>query len=351
MPEPQDIFVRMMQPPDPQPTPADQQRPSLLRRKLSTSAILLGTLFCVLATALGVSATGGYIAGQKQRNVDATQTTIVDIDVQYALGVSDFESGNYNLAAERFRWVLDRRPDYPGAADQLAAAEQQIANGQATNAPTLPPSTSEDPAELFTEASGYMEGQEWANAISRLEQVQDIDPTYREVDVKEMLYTAYSTLGLTYIRGDRIEEGLYLLDLAEQIHPLDDLTGGERYLATLYSTGQTYWGLDWNVVIRNFEAITPLAPNYRDVSARLLEAYVRFGDQLKASGAACDAVTQYESALALQPDDAVEAKRQAAEQACANPSSLSTATPLGGTQSTPGSEGVLNTATPLYNIP
>jgi tetratricopeptide (TPR) repeat protein len=306
---------------------------------------------------LGVSATGGYIAGQKQRDVGATQTTVVEIDQQFALGVSDLDAGRYNLAAERFRWVLQRRSDYPGAADRLAAAEQQLISGQATSVPTLPPSTSDDPTELFAEASGYFEREEWANAISRLEQVQTIDPTYRDVDVKEMLYKAYSTLGLGYIRGDRIEEGLFLLDLAEQIRPLDDLTGGERYLASLYSTGQTYWGLDWNVVIRNFEAILPIAPTYRDVSARLREAYVRFGDQLVARNAACDAVTQYENALALAQDDAVEAKRDAAAQACTNPSPLATATPLGSTNSTPGSNATqdgsepLNTATPLYNIP
>ena len=76
------------------------------------------------------------------------------------------------------------------------------------------------------------------------------------------------------MQGDRIEEGLYLLEQAEKIRPLSDSTAGERNLARLYTTGQIYWGLDWNVVIQNFVVIYEIAPNYRDVQPRLRESVV-----------------------------------------------------------------------------
>jgi tetratricopeptide (TPR) repeat protein len=325
---------------------------SRIRHYVSSGILVVGILGCVMISALVVAASGGYVAGQKQRNVSATQTTTVDIDVQYQLGISDLAEGNFQLAAERFRWVLDRRPDYPGAAELLAEAQSGVAAGSATNGtavPTLIPSTSDDPEQLFNEGQAFYNSQDWSNAINRLEEVRGIDPTFRAIEVQEMLYTAYSTLGLAYIRGERIEEGLFLLEQAEQIRPLDDLTAGERYLARLYSTGHLYWGLNWRVVIDNFVAIYELAPNYRDVFPKLTEAYVEYGKQLVQSGAACDAVQQYDNSLALKEDQVVRDLKREAEEACANPTPLATATALD--VATPGVGETEEPATPVYNIP
>jgi tetratricopeptide (TPR) repeat protein len=331
---------------------------SRIRHYVSSGLLIIIILVCVMISALAVAASGGYIAGQKQRNVSATQTTTVDIDVQYQLGISDLADGNYQLAAERFRWVLDRSPDYPGATEHLAEAQNGIAESSSasgTAAPSLIPSTSDDPEELFNEGLAFFNSQDWSNAINRLEEVQGIDPAHREIEVQEMLYTAYSTLGLAYIRGDRIEEGLFLLEKAEQIRPLDDLTGGERYLARLYSTGHLYWGLNWPVVIDNFVAIYEIAPNYRDVFPKLTAAYVEYGKQLVQLGAACDAVQQYDNSLALKEDQAVRDLKTDAEEACANPTPLATATALDA--STPNGEETEEpdngdaTPTPVYNIP
>src|SRR5689334_20161332 len=107
--------------PPPEHTPAVEAPHRLsLRQVLSSGFLLLITLGCVLAAALAVSAIGGYAAGQKQRNVSATQTTVVNIDLQFGLGIADLQAGKYELAAQRFRWVLDRQPNYPGAAERLA---------------------------------------------------------------------------------------------------------------------------------------------------------------------------------------------------------------------------------------
>ncbi len=293
----------------------------------SPGLLLIGVLLCVLITTLSISAAGGVVAGQRERHAQATQTTAAEMDLQFALGVADQEAGSYALAAQRFRWIVERVPDYPGAAERLAQVEELMAQVE-TVAPTLPPSTSQDPTTLFLDAQNYYDQQQWASAITRLQELQSIDPTYREAEVKEMLYQSLVTLGLSYVRGNRIEEGLFLLDQADDIRPLDDQTEGERYLATLYSTGLTYSNLEWRIAIDNFRAIYDLAPNYRDVPARLWEAYVRYGDQLLRGGAGCNAVTQYEAALSMRDDEAVREKARQAEDACANPTPLPTATPL-----------------------
>jgi tetratricopeptide (TPR) repeat protein len=348
--------------PDSERQPASETSHKLsLRQVLSSGILLLVTLLCVVAAALGVSAAGGYAAGQKQRNISATQTTVVNIDLQFGLGISDLQNGRYQLAAQRFRWVLDRSPNYPGAADRLAEAEQHLAQSAGSNATgqgTLVPSTSQDPASLFEEGKKFFDQEDWPNTINRLDQVQSLDQTYRNAEVQEMLYKAYASLGLIYVRGDRIEEGLFMLDQAAKIRDLDDQTEGERYLARLYSTGQSYWGLNWNIVIQNFAAIYETAPNYHDVAERLWDAYVKFGDQLLLSGAGCDAVVQYDSALLLKDDSDVQAKKQSAQEACANPTAVmatsitpdDSMTPSEGNSSGLGGSGT-STPTPSYNIP
>lgn len=352
--------------PDPSsysPAPSTNPRRVSIRQLLSRSAVAVGTLACVLITTLGISIIGGFLAGQKERDIQATQTTVAEIDLQYRRGVSELEQGNYRLAAHRFRWILERDPGYPGAAEYLDEAEMGMAQIIPTSAPTLPPSSSRDPEELFGEAKTYYERQEWANAISRFNDLQALDSSYREIEVKEMLYTALTTLGLTYIRGDRIEEGLLLLGQAEEIHPLDDQTAGERYLATLYSTGQIYWNLNWQIVIDNFQAIYDLAPNYRNIADRLWEAYVKYGDQLALQGAYCTAALQYEGALNLQEDRVVLDKMKEAQEFCENPTPIPTATlldemtrtpegPTGGsTDGRTPDDDQTGTPTPSWNIP
>ena len=296
--------------------------------------MLSGIMLCVVATAILLASVGGAVAGQKERNLQATQTTVAEIDLQFQLGMADLEQARYALAAERFRWILERVPDYPGAAEGLAEAER-LQSQAGTPQATLIPGSAENPDELFAEAQAFYDQQDWPNAIARLQQLQALDPRYREVEVKEMLYEALSTLGLAYIRGDRIEEGLVLLDQAEEIRPLDDLTEGERYLVTLYITGRSYWDLNWPIVIENFQAIYELAPEYRDVAQKLWEARVHYAGQLEALGAYCDAAAQYEAALDLREDSVIQEKYDQAAEACANPTPIPTATPLTALTRTP----------------
>jgi tetratricopeptide (TPR) repeat protein len=340
----------MSQPSNPQPiietAAADGKlgRLSGLMRIFSSTIALLAITGCALIAAVVVAGIGGAIAGQNELNARATQTVTADISVQFSQAMADLEMGNYSLAASRFRWVLDVAPDYPGAKEGLAQAESMI-NQTLTPIATLPLSGSQDPAELFAEAEGYYKAAEWANAITRFQELQAISPTHREAEVKEMLYRALVTLGLQYVRGDRLQEGLTLLDQARVIRPLDDQAEGERHLATMYVTARTYFGLNWPITIDNLETIYAVAPDYRDVEDRLWQAYVAFGDQLVALGGHCDAAMQYDEALKMRRKDELQAKLDAATEACANP----TPTPTGDLTTTP--EGTFDpfpiwTATP-----
>jgi tetratricopeptide (TPR) repeat protein len=332
-----------MQPSYPPPTesyPPPNARSRSLRSRIArllTSPIVLlgGIMTCVLAMVIAISATGGVVAGRGERNVLATQTTVAEIDVQFQLGKDDMERGQYALAAQRFIWIVERDPGYPGAADALAEAQRLEDAGGSESEPTLVPSSAENTEELYAEAVDFYDQQDWANAITRLQQLQSVDRSFRQVEVEEMLYESLSTLGLAYIRGERLEEGLVLLDQAETMRPLDDQAAGEAYLATLYVTANTYWDLDWGIVIDNLLPIYEIAPNYRDTAQRLWEAELNNADRLAMLGAQCAAADQYQLALEMRDDSVVQDKYEQAADACANPTPIPTATPLGFLTPTP----------------
>ena len=319
-------------------------------RFLTASTAMVLIVICVVGSALLVAALGGVVAGQNQRSLEATQTTSADLDVQFELGLSDLAAGRYDLAAQRFRWVLERAPNYPEATDRLAEAEQLGAAASASSPTNIPTSAAQTLDERFAEAQTLVNDAHWETAIQRLRELEDLDPEYRRVDVQEMLYRALTTLGLQYVRGERMEEGIFLLEQAQQIRPLDDQAAGELYFANLYTTVRQYWDLNWPIVIANLEAISEVLPNYRDVASRLPEAHEKYGDQLAAIGAQCDAADQYEQALGYETTETRRDKFNTATDACQHPTPTPTATPFGFTDETP-EPGTTTPGTPDGGIP
>lgn len=313
--------------------PAQGKIPSGARRFLSSALLSAGIILCVVGATLAVAAFGGYIAGKNEAGVRGTATTVVEVDTQFGLGMQDLQNGNYELAAQRFRYVLSIFPQYPGALEALAQAEAQLGlsgTPQATLAPA-----SGNPDEMFVEAQRLFDTQDWVNAIQRLQQLQRLDPAYRTDEVNAMLYESLVTLGLQYVRGDRMEEGLILLDQAARIKPLDDQAAGEKHLAELYLTGKRYAGLNWAVAINNFQAIYDTAPNYRDVKARLLEAYLRRAEELTALGGHCDAAMLYQLAQEIKNDATIVPTLDVVSTQCAIPTLTPISTSIPGSTGTP----------------
>jgi tetratricopeptide (TPR) repeat protein len=309
--------------------------PPRLPRFLTASTALILIVICVVGSALLVAALGGVVAGQNQRSLEATQTTSADLDIQFELGLGDLAAERYDLAAQRFRWVLERAPDYPGATDRLAQAEQLSTAASAPLPTDIPTSAAQTLDERFAEVQTLVNNAHWETAIQRLHDLEDLDPEYRRVDVQELLYRALTTLGLQYVRGERMEEGIFLLEQAQHIRPLDDQAAGELYFANQYTTVRQYWDLNWVIVIANLEAISEVLPNYRDVATRLPEAHEKYGDQLAAFGAQCDAADQYELALGYESTETRRDKFNTATDACLNPTATPTVTPPGFSGATP----------------
>lgn len=312
---------------------------------ISSGAMLLGIMGCALTASIAIGVAGGALSGQQAQNLHATETTQADLGVQYQLAIEDLSAGRYGLAVQRLRWVIERAPDYPGAAEALDRAASGASNGGAAALATLPPITSEDPVEIFAEAQTLLVSEQWEAAIQRLELLRRQHPEYQAADVAEALYVAQVRLGLFYIRSsERIAEGVLLLEQAAMLRPLDDTTRGEIYLATLHLTAESYWGLDWVITIENLEAIVALAPNYQNASERLFEARASYGDRVAALGLHCDAFALYELALTYRDDEALRGKRNSEDQLCrtignVTPTIPATATAAEGTPAAPAATG------------
>jgi hypothetical protein len=107
--------------------------------------------------------------------------------------LKDFQAGQYDLAIQRFRYVLGQDASFPGAADKLAEA-MQILYATATPTP-LPPTPTLTPTpdlrpveELFNLANSQFTGGDWSGAIDTLVNLRKADPAYRVVQVDGMLY-------------------------------------------------------------------------------------------------------------------------------------------------------------------
>jgi tetratricopeptide (TPR) repeat protein len=288
--------------------------PARLTRPLS----LLGWSFaCILLAVLGGCALAGYRAGVNQRDQRLRATQAAELQQQYDLGVADLAAGRHELAAERFQYILNLDPDYPGAAEKLAEAHAKM-NHTATPAPTATPlPVSQDPAEIFALAQKAYTSGDWDGVIALLSQLHALDPDYKAVEADGMVFVALRNRGVARIQqGDEMEAGIFDLDQAKAFGPLDSEALNYRAWARLYLDAQSYWGVNWQQTVETLKLLYVLAPNFHDTSRRLYEATLSYAAQLAASGDHCAAAEQYAASQQLFVDPGVAEAQATAQAVC-----------------------------------
>jgi tetratricopeptide (TPR) repeat protein len=295
-----------------------------------------------------MAAYGGYRSGLNQRNSAQSTQVAQQVKEQFDLGVQDLQARNLDLARQRFEWVIQKSPNYPGITEMLAQVEllQNI-----TASPTIAPTPTLTPTpdlrsveELYTQAQQSMAGGDWSTAIDTLLKLRKEAPTLHAVEVDGMLYMALRNRGVDKIRSSDLEGGTYDLALAERFGPLDVEASNWRQWAELYITGASFWDVDWTQVIYYFQQVAAMVPNLMDASGwtsvmRLTTAYSKYGDQLAANGDWCNAAQQYQLALDLGPNPSLKPTVSYANDKCRirnekltpHPSATPTTAPAGET--------------------
>lgn len=292
--------------------------PMMRQRRVGRTVLLatLVTLFaCGLLGMVALAGLAGARAGQQEAAARATATVAASLLDRFQKANDLMREGKYALAEANYAYILQYQPENYGVRSLIATA---IAAQTPTPAPPTPTPTRAmtDKRSLFQALTAASDEQDWDTIIRLADQLIALDSSFESATVSDLRYRALVERGVSRLRAGQIESGLYDLDRAAAIRPLSDRVEGERRLAASYQSAMYYFGADWEKTIAQLESLYNSAPGYRDVAARLLEAYVQAGDAYAGAGDWCAAAKKYERATQLNQSASLAEKRSDADARC-----------------------------------
>ena len=300
--------------------------------------VLLGLLIVIILSAAG-GGLGYYAAINMRLSAEDEQVTTKAV-TQFLLAQEDQNAGRLEMARQRYQYIIQLDPSFPGAAENLTQVMLYMAE---TAVPTEIPTPTAIPVtptpdfrgieEKYATVEALLRNRDWNGAIEAIEILREEDLLYRAVDVDGIYYIALRYRGVEKILGGNLEAGIYDLKLAEGFGPLDKEADSYRNWARYYITGSSFWEIDWYQVVEIFGEIYPSLPNLRDGSGwtaqeRYRIACVRLGDQLATEENWCDARYYYRQALSLGNDTSFSANATLVAYKCEPPTPTPTITPL-----------------------
>ncbi|MCW1968310.1 MAG: PD40 domain-containing protein [Anaerolineae bacterium] len=301
------------------------------RRKVGAKAVGLALFTGLMLMMIGGAGYFGARAGLSERQAVEESAQIKNRDA-YALtrferGIAAYGSGNLALAQSNFELALQFQPSNRSAKELLAttqAIQTRVVLPTPTIVPTLPPDRGKQIEVLQT----VVTRKEWDTVVIVGMQLRAISATLTTAErttVDDALFKAYSTRGFQRLGRGELEAGLFDLDLATAIRPLEQGQEIERYLTSLYQSALYVYGADWEKSIERFKQIYTLSPRFRDVAQRLFESYKRAGDTMAELQDWCTAEKRYAGALQLFKTSELEQKLLNMQQSCANGGGVSSA--------------------------
>lgn len=273
-------------------------------------------LVCVLSA----GALTGMAAGRQQSAAGQSDALARAVQEQFDLGVQDLLDTRYELARQRFEYVLSIDPAYPGAAELLDKALLGL------NAPTttpVPPTVAVTPTatldassldSLFAQAQAAYAAEDWNTTLQALLTIRSLDPQHRRAEVNQLMAGALRARGLEKIWAGQHEQGIYDLALAERFGPLDSQATTWRSSAAFYLFANSYFGVVWQEAARYFGQIC--AAGGWDSCYKYSVAAREYGNELMKANDPCAAVAQFEASYNTRNDDQVEGLFDDAKDAC-----------------------------------
>ncbi len=238
---------------------------------------------------IGLGALGGRQAGIAARLEQQRLQGAVEAVAQYELGLIDLAEGRCDIARDRFEYVINLNPSYPEAGSRLAEA---MMCATAPNEPVaeLAPDVTPTPdlrgaEQLYSDAQNLLAANQWTDLLATLDTLRLNFPDYQPIQVDGMYYLAFRNRGIVFIGEGNLEGGIYDLNRAEKIGPLDIEADNYREWAVWYIIGQSFWDIDWVQAVNYFQLLGNQVPNLHDanfftVTSRLATAQVGAHHQL-----------------------------------------------------------------------
>lgn len=311
----------------------EEGRPSLWRR------LRWFVLVFVVASLLAGGA--GYMSGVEQREQARKSALQAQAEEQFRRGVEDLEAGRYELARQRFEYVIQLDPSYPGAPERLAEALLRL--NQPTASPTVEATATPNLApveELFEQAQAALREGNWTAAVQTLLTLRAKDPDYRAVDVDGMMYLALRNRGVQRIAEEgMLAEGMYDLAQAQTFGPLDRDASNWRDWAALYLEANSYMGVNWGRAVAQFAQVYLVAPYLRnDAYIKYAVSAQNYADQLIQAGDPCAAEGYYDESLAAWDNATVYPTATQARDMCRTATAPPPRPPTDEPTATPGGE-------------
>ncbi|HSB91313.1 MAG TPA: hypothetical protein VLD63_14960 [Anaerolineales bacterium] len=255
---------------------------------------------------------------------------------QFDLGVADLLAARYDLAIQRFEYVLELEPNYPGVTELLEKARAGLNQPTNTPGPTATPITPTPTLDvasldgLFSQAQAAFVQEDWGRTLEALLVIRSREPSFRRDEANSMMAQALRNRGVgSILRGD-IEQGIYDLALAERFGLLDNSAVAWRNSGAFYLFANSYFGLDWQLAAANFESLC--RADLWDSCTKYARAAYEYGHLLLAQSEPCDASDQYAISLRLRDNPPLEPTATYAARVCAT---LTAPTPTGTITPTP----------------
>jgi len=342
--------------------PSKPHKPSFWR-SIHWGWVLTFAILLMIGATLGSSSgfSSGLHSAQAVRAGQAGQ----HLQEQYALAMQDMQAGALELARQRFEYILEQDPNFPGVTENLAQVMQVLfATATPTQLPsTITPTPTVDPRpvqELFNQAKAQVSAQDWNGALDTLTALRKADATYQAARVDGLLYISLRQRGVSKILNEsNLEGGIYDLALAERFGVLDYEADVAREWARLYIVGLSFWEVDSAQAVYYFSQVASAAPGLRDASGytsmeRYREALIQYGNLLAGKEDWCSAQQQYELALQIRGDSTLQESAKVAAEKCAGitptPKEKTATPPVAPTATLPSSQAT-PTPTPPDQVP
>jgi hypothetical protein len=328
--------------------PTPPPKPS---RLLKTRSIILwvGTIVVLGGVWIVGAAVSGIRAGQDEVTRVRSAQNALALQEQFNLGMEDLLAGRFELALQRFDYLLSVDPNYPGAAEFRDQVLLALAVPTPTPVPTLAPASPTPTLDvssldgLFAQAQLLFSQGDWSGTLVALLELRKRDASFRTTEVNTLMASSLRNRGVDKIMGGHYEPGIYDLALAERFGPLDNTATSWRNSAIFYLQANSYFGLDGALAVQYFSQLC--GAGAWDSCFKFARSAQFYGDQLLAQKQYCPAATQYRLSLETLFNDKLGPTAEYGAQACltataATPTMTATPTP------TPGSVTPEITITP-----
>lgn len=187
---------------------------------------------------------------------------------------------------------------------------QANSRGSAVHADELPPpavdatptpTTAERLEPLWVQVEVAWNRQAWADAITALERIREIDP--RNAEARQRLAQASYHRGLDMVAANQMDDALAYLDAAIRLDAAnDDLQKARRKVAMYIEGLDAYWVRDWARAVETLKRVYAIDPDFRDARVMLGQAYFGYGVALQEERRWDESKNCLEKSLELLPE-------------------------------------------------